>query len=546
MKNIYATSLAMAGLLYAHAPAFAFNFENDSGSVRGSFDSTVSLGTGIRTKSPNCGLVLAGASGNDAPTGCLSTTSGLYDQGDLNYKQGSAFTTYLKGTHELVLKFPEQITFMARGTWLRDLSATSTSGIESAANSGQTSSGLTSQARDELRFKARLLDLWVSKNFQIGERTVRARLGNQVINWGESLFLNGGLNQTNALDLQRLSMPGTQIKEGLLPAPMLSLATGLTEQVNVEAYYQFKWNSSYLPPVGSYWSTTSALGSGSTAFGASENGARNGGQWGLSVRWQPNNFPINFGAYAMNYHDKLPVLSLNQTTFASQWKYLEDRKLFGVSANMPVGDWAVGTELSYRPKDAVALNTAAGCAARNGQCWIENQRWQWNINGIYALTPSNSGSFLKAVGASTGNLLLEFAVTHYPGLKDQYDGDYLAAGYGGYGQEYSASDTPTLGGTKTSSGLAVDFSLTYDGTLIEGWQVTPEIYYYQGISGRTPSLSAQFMRGAKSLNLALNFASNPAKWQITANYARFMGGASPLDNPLADRDYVSLVVSRTF
>ena len=42
------------------------------------------------------------------------------------------------------------------------------------------------------------------------------------------------------------------------------------------------------------------------------------------------------------------------------------------------------------------------------------------------------------------------------------------------------------------------------------------------------------------------FIRNPAVWQVTLNYARFMGGRSPLDNALRDRDFVGLAVSRNF
>ena len=47
------------------------------------------------------------------------------------------------------------------------------------------------------------------------------------------------------------------------------------------------------------------------------------------------------------------------------------------------------------------------------------------------------------------------------------------------------------------------------------------------------------------MNLYLNFVRNPASWQISANYAKFMGGKTPYDQLLRDRDYVGLVVSRT-
>lgn len=68
----------------------------------------------------------------------------------------------------------------------------------------------------------------------------------------------------------------------------------------------------------------------------------------------------------MRYHDKLPSLRvaiLDPNTFAAAptWEYQEDRMMYGISANMPIGDWAVGTELSYRPKDSVMLNPVIDC-----------------------------------------------------------------------------------------------------------------------------------------------------------------------------------------
>lgn len=139
----------------------------------------------------------------------------MADQGDLNYDRGDMFTNYLKGTHELLLKMPEDITFMARGTWIRDFAATDTTGTLSFNTPESVgSNGLSDDARDDLAFKARLLDLWVSKGFDVGGQRVRARLGNQVINWGESLFVAGGINNTNAYDYQALARPGVQLKGG--------------------------------------------------------------------------------------------------------------------------------------------------------------------------------------------------------------------------------------------------------------------------------------------------------------------------------------------
>jgi hypothetical protein len=523
------------------APAHAFTFE--LGEVTGSFDSTIGVGTGIRTQGAQCDLVTKGATGSGAPQGCLDPSSvGAMDQGDLNYRKGSAFTRYIKGTHELLLKMPYDITVMARGTWMRDFAADDVSGDISSGNA--LGKPLTSEAADDLRFKTRLLDAWVGKSFEVGERKVRVRLGNQVINWGESLFLSGGINSTNATDLQRLSLPGTQIKEGLLASPMLDAGLDLGDGLGLEAYYKFGWAKSYLPPAASYWSSATSFGVGNASYGVTEVAARNSGQFGLALRWQPASTELNMAAYFVKYHDNMPRVTLD-ANFVQTLHYEEDRTLLGLSANLPAGDWVLASELSYRPKDAVSLSTVTGCAALGGVCSVDEARYQWNVNGVYSMTRTNAAGFLSAVGADASNLLVEFGSTFYPDLKKSYAGIPISSGYGSYGLETSAAGTNYSVGNKFSAGVAADFSVTYDSSVLAGWQVTPGVYYYQGLRGRTPNVVDTFMQGTRTVNMYLSFVRSPGNWSVMANLAKFYGGGT-FDNVVRDRDYFGLTASHTF
>jgi len=537
----------LAAIAAGFGSAQAFTFETDS--VRGNFDSTISAGLGVRTKAPICDLVIQGATGDGAPAGCLAPTAGLGDQGDLNHAKGDLFTAYLKGSHELLVKAPSDVTMLARVNWVKDFAATRTTGIISATTPPSTTNGgLADDARADLSFKARLLDLWVSKSFQVGDEQARVRVGNQVISWGESLFLPGGINSTNAIDIMRLSQPGVQLKEVFLAAPIISAATGLGNGLNAEAYVQTDWNASYFSPTGGYWSIVNGLGKGHAAYGLAEVFPRESGQWGAALRYQPQSTRLNLGFYAMNYHDKTPQFSTNiNNTGAVGWTYAQDRRLYGVSANLPVGDWAIGTELSYRPRDAVALNVnASGCSSQNGNCWVDEKRWQWHGTALLSLTPDVGGGMLKALGADTATLLFEAVAIGYPGLKQTYGGDPVSAGGWGWGQETDPNGTPVPTGTKNSWGFNFDFSWVYDGTVIPGWQLVPEVYYFQAVSGRTPNASALFMQGAKSANFVLSFLQNPTKWQFALNYAKFWGGSSVFDQPLRDRDFFGAVLSRNF
>jgi len=343
----------------------------------------------------------------------------------------------------------------------------------------------------------------------------------------------------------RLTQPGTQLKEVFLPAPIISFATGLGHGLNLEAYVQTNWNDNYFPPTGSYWSTANGLGKGAGAYGIARTKPSNDNQYGAALRWQPQGTQINLGFYAMSYQDKSPQLSLAN---GPEWVFPEDRKMYGVSANIPLGDWSVGTELSYRPKDAVALNPAtSGCSYNAGKCYVDEKKFQWALTGMLSLTPSDYPMILKGLGgADTATLLAEAVAVYYPGLKKSYGGDLVSAGAWGWGQEFDPAGTPQSVGDKLSWGYNFDFSWVYDGSLIKGWQVIPEVYYFQAVSGRTPNSSGLFMEGAKSANFIVTFAQNPTKWQWAINYGKFWGGSRVFDQPLKDRDFFGAYLSRNF
>ena len=46
------------------------------------------------------------------------------------------------------------------------------------------------------------------------------RLGRQVLSWGESTFIQGGLNTINHFDVSALRVPGSELKEAFLPQEM--------------------------------------------------------------------------------------------------------------------------------------------------------------------------------------------------------------------------------------------------------------------------------------------------------------------------------------
>lgn len=550
-------AVAAAALALVQGPARAVTFETES--LKGSFDSTLTLGAGRRMQAQSCALL--GTPTASCPASAVNplTWSGA-DDGNLNYDKGDFFTAYVKGSHELLLTMPEQgLKFMGRVNWLKDFKADDT-----------RTTPLQPDAKKEIVNDVNLLDLWVSKDFRIGDNNGRVKVGNQVISWGESLFALGGINATNAVDLVRLSNPGVQLKEVFQPAPIASVSSSLAPGVSVEGYVQLKWNRYKFPPAGSYWSQGDIFdkGRGELPFLDADKEPKDSGQFGVSLRWKSDALDTNFGVYAINYHDKTPNLSYANANGLLQWNFLENRKLYGISANTSLGDWAVGAELSYRPKDAVALSPCADAgtggsaqdftptAAPSTVCpgWIDNKRYQLHLTGIYSLIPSNAGGFLKAVGADTGTFLGEFVAIHYPGISQDKLVSRTVNGVAvdqvpaaGLWLLPSSGSGVTKGfGDATSLGYMFDFSLVYDGTVIPGWQVIPGLFFSHAVKGSTPNFLGNWLEGAKAVNFYVNLVQNPANWQGGVNLAKFFGGKTPTHQPLADRDFLGVYLSRNF
>ena len=600
-------TLSSFGLLFVSCGANAYDFTLANDSINGSWVTNLTAGAGIRTKNPSCSLT-----GDPDAYGCGAAANvnqwGFGDMGDLNYRKGQFFSTYVSATSELLLTMPSQgLKFMIRGTAYYDFLA---------ADTDRTP--LSSDAKAQLANDAQLLDAWVEKDFQIGTQAAHVRLGNQVINWGESYFATGGINATNAVDIQKLLIPGTQLKQALLPAPMLEFATGIMPGLSTEAYYQFQWNGNRYPPVGSYWSVANNFGRGalpttinstnfnvggvdagtiagsnsgnSSAMAAISNGLVNGNfagspynslgipvsvqlpenthpQFGVKFNYKPKAIDVNFGFYYENYTDKAPVLS-TLADGSNRFSYLQNRQLFGASANFALGDWAIGTELSYRPRDAVALSACYGAGGpldsnTNGiagvQCnqWIDKKKFQYDINGQLNLTQSEY-SFLKLIKADMAVLTAELTWIYYPGFSSNgtvtrtVDGLNViqapAAGYYTWLNNDSGLGYPIIAskGTASSVGATIDFNWTYDGSLIPGWQVTPGITYTQAIYGYTPTFTGNYLQGAKSANLYVLFNQNPANWQAGINYTLFWGGHGTVGQAYADRNFVGLFATRNF
>lgn len=264
---------AVALGLFAAPMAQAFEFEN--GELKGSLDTTVSYGISIRTEDPAEGLIgkatinplialqgqtlpgpLAGLGafpGSAAQIAAPGRFSGNRDDGNIKYEKGDAFSNAFKVTSELELTYRDW-GFFTRASYFYDFE-----------NSDRDD--FTQAAKEKVASDFRLYDAFVWKNYAIGandEVSGTIRFGKQVVSWGESTFIQNGINVVNPVDVSRLRVAGAELKEAFLPTNMLFASTKFSESVSMEAYYQFDWKPTEIDPSGTYFSTNDFASPGGT------------------------------------------------------------------------------------------------------------------------------------------------------------------------------------------------------------------------------------------------------------------------------------------
>jgi hypothetical protein len=228
-------ALALAALSAAGA---ASAFEFNEGPVGGSLDSTVSAGALWRTESrdpSNIGFTNGGTA---------HTVNG--DDGDLNFAPGDLVSSPLKLSSELELRY------LNYGLFTRGYAFVDPKVVLDHDKYGPA-------AYSRLHATARFLDAFASGRFHVADRNLNARIGWQVVSWGESTFIPNGINVVNPVDLARLRSPGAEIKEALLPSPMLWVSQELTKTLSVEGFALTQFNPVRLDPRNSFFSTTDVL-----------------------------------------------------------------------------------------------------------------------------------------------------------------------------------------------------------------------------------------------------------------------------------------------
>ncbi|WP_416304844.1 DUF1302 domain-containing protein [Neptunicella sp. SCSIO 80796] len=277
-------ALGVTALLASMAmPAAAVSWNDGDWSI--SFDSNFSLGTSYRVEDRDWSLIGNSNQPQFNWAGYNGTTNVVYpsadiwgqangsysnngDNSNLLYDPGKAFSTLFKGSHDLDIRYKNMGIFV-RGMYFYDFEMMDGerewANPVSAANLGITEPFdpcSDPRAKEELCTDARFLDAFFYADFDLGNIPVSLRIGDQVVSWGESTFIQHGINTINPVDVTRAQSPGAELKEVFIPVGMVYASFGLTENLGLATYYQYEWERSRLPQSGSYFSTNDFAGEG--------------------------------------------------------------------------------------------------------------------------------------------------------------------------------------------------------------------------------------------------------------------------------------------
>lgn len=306
----------------------AQGFEFYLGEIEGNFDSQLSVGSSWRVESQDPALLsdINGQASNN-------------DDSNNNYQDGDAFSQLFKGSHDLQFNYQNIGSLTSIKYWYD--SALANNNVDyghgpSAEVGGASGTALDYSENSRLNDSdfhdlskasgVALMDAFIYVDLEVLDSPVDMRLGRQVVSWGESTFIPGGINAINPIDVNALRRPGSEIKEALLPVNMAYTNVGLTENLSAEAFYQLEFEGHVTPGCGTYFSLVDSTAEGcnsiTIANGAmsvarrEENGmrlAKDDGQFGVAFRFISEALgDTEFGIYAMNIHSRAPSVSFTK------------------------------------------------------------------------------------------------------------------------------------------------------------------------------------------------------------------------------------------
>ncbi|TGN39990.1 DUF1302 domain-containing protein [Marinobacter confluentis] len=360
-------AVAVAAGMSGQASAYSFYI----GDVEASLDTTLSAGATWRTKERQDRLIAQGNLGPQFVGTNQGASSNNFDDGNLNFDQGDTVSKVVQGRSDLFLNYNvdsdvlTRVGAFVRGRYYYDFEL---------KDESRERRELNDDAKDNAS-GADLLDAYVFSDWYFGNVPVSIRYGKQVVSWGESTFIQGGINTINPIDVPAFRAPGAELKDALLPVEMFYISAGVTQNITLEAFVQTDWEPVKPDDCGTFFSTNDFAADGcgpvilasaqpqefyldngaGLAMRAPDKDADSKDQFGVAMRWYvPALNDSELGFYYIKYNSRLPLVSgtLGSGTgdIANYYiEYPENIDLYGISINTTTpGGWSLGAEYSFR------------------------------------------------------------------------------------------------------------------------------------------------------------------------------------------------------
>ena len=212
-----ALSAALLVPLAGRAPAI----EGTEGSFSWSWDTTVSYGLFGRVEKRDPAIIGLAAGGT------AFSVNG--DDGNLNYNNGLASNVF-KATTELELSY-KNIGAFVRAYGFYD--------FENVNSDRARTPPQRRGPRPRRHPRSSSATPSPGRSSTSGAVPVEIRAGWQVINWGESTFIQGGINAINPVDVSALRVPGAELRDALLPVGAVLLSVKPSKNTSIEGFYQY-------------------------------------------------------------------------------------------------------------------------------------------------------------------------------------------------------------------------------------------------------------------------------------------------------------------
>ena len=445
----------------------------------------------------------------------------------------------------------------------------------------------TSEAKRLHGGYSRFLDAYAYTNLDIAGRRANIKLGRHVVSWGESLFFPNISMAQGPLDGSKANVPGTEIKEIMLPEDQISLSWQLSPKTTLLANYQYNWHPTIIDAPGSYLSRSDIVGPGGACLGewsgiecrlvpflsskfpegspapsglfGGDSGAdilpKKSGAAGVGVRHRTSE-ETEVGLYYLRYAERVPLPLITYDIPSSggaqrkpvTWNrfYQPNVHLLGASFTTSLGEYVVGGEIAHRRGAPVLAGgdppvnpSSPGTAPYSYYGGTPYQLYEPTTANLTQVNLNTFANFGRTILAPRTLLLAELAWVNVSGFKP-----VLFASTPSSGTAKMIGDKLRLY-SKNNIGVQARLQLDYPGAF-EGWDLSVPISYGQQLLGQNMLIN---LGGKGDKILAVSTELTRGNLQLSAGYVNWLAKPSTDDlgsRVLTDRDFVSFGVKYTF